>query len=113
MKNNRTMVVNQQEKQFVQCFQLSMEDFKEMITNAVKSVIPQQQKNSAKIISLNNVSNPEDDILTREEVKNILKVSYPTLWKFNNEGTLKIKQKIGRRVYYSKKDLNNLLNNVA
>jgi predicted DNA-binding transcriptional regulator AlpA len=90
-----------------------MEDFKEMITNAVKSVIPQQQKNSAKIISLNNVSNSEDDILTREEVKNILKVSYPTLWKYNNDGTLKVKSKIGRRVYYSKKDLNNLLNNVA
>ena len=102
-----------QGQQLIQCFQLSMDDLKEMIADAVKSVIPQQQKNNTKIISLNSVSNPEDDLLTREEVKNILKVSYVSLCKYNKDGTLKVKSKIGRRVYYSRKDLNNLINNVA
>ena len=100
------------EKQ-VQFFQMSMEDLSTIIKKAVTSAIQ-----NPKIINMNNSldksnTNPEDDVLTREEVKNILKVSYPTLWKYNNDGTLKVKSKIGRRVYYSRKDLNNLLNDAA
>ncbi|MGJ8745793.1 helix-turn-helix transcriptional regulator [Polaribacter sp.] len=100
------------EKQ-IQFFQMSMEDLSTIIKKAVTSAIQ-----NPKIINMNNSldksnTNPEDDVLTREEVKNILKVSYPTLWKYNNDGTLKVKSKIGRRVYYSKKDLTNLLNDVA
>lgn len=92
---------------------MSMEDLSTIIKKAVTSAIQ-----NPKIINMNNSldksnTNPEDDVLTREEVKNILKVSYPTLWKYNNDGTLKVKSKIGRRVYYSKKDLTNLLNDVA
>jgi hypothetical protein len=92
---------------------MSIDDLNAIIKNAVASAIGDSKNNS--ITNVNSVtnSNPESDLLTREEVKNILKVSYPTLWKYNNNGTLKVKSKFGRRVYYSRKDLNNLLNDVA
>lgn len=108
------MVAKPKEQQFVQCFQISMEDLQTMIKEAVKSVIPKlefDQKNSCQPKTIGLDSN--NDFLSRKEVTEILKVSYVTLWKYNKEGTLKVKNKIGRRVYYSRKDLNNLLNNVA
>ena len=100
-------------QQFVQCFQLSINDLKKIIGEAVEAAIPTNLEDKSNLTKSSNDLEIKTDFLTREQVKNILNVSYPTLWKYNNEGTLKVKRKIGRRVYYSKKDLNNLINDVA
>jgi predicted DNA-binding transcriptional regulator AlpA len=102
-----------QKQQMIQVFQMSMDDLKELIKESVKSVITDSPNNNIDTSLAINNSYSENDILTREEVKKILKVSFPTLWKYNKNGTLKVKQKIGRRVYYSRIDLDHLLNNVA
>ncbi len=105
------MVLNQkQEQQFVQCFQLSIDDLKGMIKEAVKSVIP-----SLPIIKNNIVSSEdesENDLITPKEVCKIIKVSHSTLWRYETvTGILKPKIRIGRKVYYSKKEVSNFLNN--
>ncbi len=94
--------------QVLQVFQISLDELKSIIQDAVdKSLQPLNiQKSEVRLI---NNSKIENDLLSREEVKDILKLSYPTLWKYNKNGTLKIKKKIGRRVYYSRKDLNQLI----
>jgi excisionase family DNA binding protein len=47
----------------------------------------------------------EEKILyTREETSKLLKVSYTTLWKWNDDGTLPA-QKLGKRVYYNKESV--------
>ena len=44
----------------------------------------------------------EEKILyTREETSKLLKVSFTTLWKWNEDGILPA-QKLGKRVYYNK-----------
>ncbi len=48
------------------------------------------------------------DLYTREEVKELLKVSYPTLFNWNNKKILTAK-KIGHRVYYVRADVQALL----
>lgn len=87
---------------------LSVEDLSQLISNCIS-----EQLKQSKEPKLHEVNKSESDFLTREEVKDILKVSYPTLWKYNKDGTLKIKLKLGRRVYYSREELFNLINNAA
>jgi predicted DNA-binding transcriptional regulator AlpA len=99
-------------EQYIQMINLSKDDLSNLITNCVSEQFKKLQ-NSKSIITEKGNSFKENDLLTRKEVSEILKVSFVTLWKFNNDGTLKVKSKIGRRVYYSKKDLTNLLNDVA
>ena len=104
------MVAKQQGQQFVQCFQLTIDDLKAMIKDAVKSVIP-PPTNGTNITLGVSASNPEDDLITPKEVCKIIKISSTTLWRFNREEILKQKVKIGRKVYYSKKDVYDFLNN--
>jgi predicted DNA-binding transcriptional regulator AlpA len=88
---------------------LSVEDLLDLISNCVSEQLKHINGEPKKLQSANS----ESELLTREEVKDILKVSNPTLWKYNKDGILKIKLKIGRRVYYSREDLFNLINNAA
>ncbi|MGV8914138.1 MAG: helix-turn-helix domain-containing protein [Kaistella sp.] len=46
----------------------------------------------------------EKFLYTREETSKLLKVSYTTLWKWNDDGTLPA-QKLGKRVYYNKESV--------
>ncbi len=49
------------------------------------------------------------ELLTRNEAKELLKLSYPSLWRLNKLGILK-SRKMGRNVYYYKEDIYNHLN---
>ena len=99
----------QQEQQFVQCFQLSMNDLKEMIKEAVKSVIPKEPINNTGLVN----SSLEDELLSPKEVEKILRISSTTLWRLNKSGVLKLKSRVGRKTFYSKSDVYSFINNVA
>nr|WP_314834549.1 helix-turn-helix domain-containing protein [uncultured Flavobacterium sp.] len=76
--------------------QLSVGDLQQLISEAVKEEITK----ITKVIQLQpKTETPE--LLTREEVAKILKVSYTTLFHWNNSGELSA-QKIGKRVYYQR-----------
>lgn len=76
--------------------QLNVRDLEQLIKDAVKEEITK----ITKVIQLNpKTETPE--LLTREEVTKILKVSYTTLFHWNNSGELSA-QKIGKRVYYQR-----------
>ncbi len=96
--------------QVVQFLQVSTDDLKEIVKEAVKSVIPPPPTNDSNSVLDGSNLDPKDDLLTAKEVRHILKISATTLWRFNKSGTLKIKKKIGRKIYYSKRDVNNLIN---
>jgi hypothetical protein len=53
-----------------------------------------------------------NELLTREEAKDLLKTSYTSLWKYDREGLLPAKR-IAGRVYYLKSDLFNILDGAA
>ncbi len=92
------------EMKSIQVFQLSMEDLSQVIRDAVKAEL--QKINE--VIQLNpKTETPE--LLTREEVAKILKVSFTTLFHWNNAGTLPA-QKIGKRVYYQRSIIMDKLN---
>lgn len=54
----------------------------------------------------------ETEILTREEVKDLLKISYTSLWKYNKQKTL-VARKANGKVFYMRTDVMNLLNNAV
>ena len=84
-------------------FQLSMEDLSLLIRDAVKTEL--QKINE--VIQLNpKTETPE--LLTRDDAKKMLKVSYTTLFHWNNSGVLKAK-KLGRKVFYLRSDIMVLL----
>ncbi len=87
----------------IQVFQLSIEELSTIIKEAVASEFN---------VSLNQKTLKNEDsneLLTREEVCKMLKVSNTTLFNWNNEGILK-NYKVGRRVYYKREDVINLGN---
>lgn len=89
-----------------QMINLSVSDLTELISNCVKAEIQ-------KVVSLTTQPQKnEPEILTREEVKNLLKVSYTSLWKYDKQKTL-IARKANGKVFYMRQDVMNLLNNVA
>ena len=82
---------------------LSVTDLTELIANCVKEEFQ-------KFLNLTTQSSkPETEILTREEVKNLLKISYTSLWKYNKNETL-IAKKANGKVFYLRQDVFNLLN---
>ncbi|WP_223550550.1 helix-turn-helix domain-containing protein [Aestuariivivens sp. NBU2969] len=83
-------------------FQLTTEEFIELIREVVLSVVPPINN-----LTDNQISN-ERDYLTRDEAKDLLKISYATLWKYNKEGILPA-TKIGSRVYYKRKDIDDAM----
>lgn len=92
--------------QTFQMVDLSINDLTELIKNAISTEIQ-------KVV--NQTTQPqknESEILTREEVKNLLKISYTSLWKYNKQKTL-VARKANGKVFYMREDVMNLLNNVA
>jgi len=88
-------------------FQLTTEEFVEVIREVVLSVIPPTNNITNNLIG-NDDNDGESKYLTRDEVKKLLKVSYTTLWKYNKEGKLPA-TKIGSRVYYKRKDIDDAM----
>ncbi len=84
-------------------FQLSMEDLSLLIRDAVKTEL----KKINEVIQL-SPQKETSELLTREEVAKILKVSYTTLFHWNKSGELSA-QKIGNRVYYQRSTIMNKL----
>lgn len=80
---------------------LSVGDLQQLIQEAVKMEL-ENFKNL--IQKKSNDSNEQSDIVSREEVSKLLKVSYCSLYHWNKKGILKAK-KIGSRVYYLKSDV--------
>jgi hypothetical protein len=87
--------------------QLNVGDLEQLIQDAIKEEITK----ITKVIQL-NPQKEAPELLTREEVAKILKVSFTTLFHWNNDGTLPA-QKIGKRVYYQRTIIMNKLNTVA
>ena len=55
------------------------------------------------------VEKPEDEgFYDRDEICELLHITYPTLWRIEKTGILK-SQKVGRRNLYSKKEVNLLI----
>jgi hypothetical protein len=94
-------------KQIIQICELNREELSSLIQKAVASELQNQQ-----LLKPQGISSQKEDLLTREEAKNLLKTSYTSLWKYDREGLLPAKR-IAGRVYYLKSDLYNLLNGAA
>ncbi len=71
----------------IQLLQISLEDFRDMLSSVVYEHMKQFEKDT-----------PEQ-LLTRKEVTERLKISLPTLHKYSELGIL-TQHKIGERVYY-------------
>ena len=71
----------------IQVFEISLDEFRNMISDVVDKHMKQFDKDS-----------PEE-LLTRKEVTERLKISLPTLHKYSELGIL-TQHKIGERVYY-------------
>ena len=58
----------------------------------------------------NNLTVPQEkeELLTREEASNLLKIDLSTLWRWTNKGQV-ISYGIGKRVFYKKAELLNSL----
>ena len=68
---------------------LQMDDLRQVVTEIVEEVCASEE---------------EGEWLTREEVCDMLRITYTTLWRKENEGLIK-KHKMGRRNLYSKKEV--------
>jgi len=90
----------------IQIVQVPLNELTEIINNAVASHI------SKLIGKLNQNNSPEPDknLLSREEVSNLLGLSLVTLSKYHKNGTLKgLKINNCKRIYYKRDDIYALL----
>lgn len=76
---------------------LQMDDLRQVVTEIVEEVCTKRGLNE-------KPSEEEGEWLTREEVCDMLHITYTTLWRKENEGVIK-KHKMGRRNLYSKKEV--------
>jgi predicted DNA-binding transcriptional regulator AlpA len=91
----------------VQLIQLSVKD----LTDLISSCLASEVEKLGRVIQLNPI-HQEEELLTREEVSKLLKLSYTTLWKHNKTGVLPAK-KLGQKVFYLRADVMDKLNNVG
>lgn len=84
----------------IQFSQITVEELGQFIEEKVSKAIEK--------LSLEKKSE-EKPVYTRDETARLLDVSLTTLFHWNNQGILKAK-KIGKRVYYSKNDVQARLN---
>lgn len=85
---------------------LSIDDFQKIIKEAVASEMQRLEKDNLQ-------SKKEDkEFLTRKEAKAFLDVSATTLWSYGKKKLI-TPRNLGGRVYYSKNELLNLLNDVV
>ena len=73
---------------------LSKDELKGIISNSIQEVI---NKNSVKEIK-------EDELLSREETSDLLRINLSTLWRWTKDGKLSA-YGIGNRVFYKKDEL--------
>lgn len=76
---------------------LQMDDLRQVVTEIVEEVCTKRGLNEKPSVE-------EGEWLTREEVCDMLHITYTTLWRKENEGVIK-KHKMGRRNLYSKKEV--------
>ena len=79
---------------------LQMDDLRQVVTEIVEEVCTKRGLNE-------KLSIDESERLTREEVCDMLHITYTTLWRKENEGLIK-KHKMGRRNLYSKREVDAL-----
>lgn len=79
---------------------LQMDDLRQVVTEIVEEICAKRGLNE-------KPSEEEGEWLTREEVCDILHITYTTLWRKENEGVIK-KYKMGRRNLYSKKEVTDI-----
>ena len=80
---------------------LQMDELKQVVTEIVEKVCARRKLSE-------RTSNGDGEWLTREEVCDMLHITYTTLWRKENEGVI-LKHKIGRRNLYSRKEVEALL----
>ena len=72
---------------------ISREELKSLISDAVKNELSIQPKGKE-----------QNDLLTRKEVRELLKISFPTLHEFTKTGKIKA-YRLGGRVFYKKQEI--------
>ena len=80
---------------------LQMDELKQVVTEIVEKVCARRRLSD-------KPSNGDGEWLTREEVCDMLHITYTTLWRKENEGVI-LKHKIDRRNLYSRKEVEALL----
>ena len=73
---------------------LTKDELKGIISNSIQEVI---KKSSVK-------EKKEEELLTRDEASNLLKINLSTLWRWTKDGKLSA-YGIGNRVFYKKDEL--------
>lgn len=81
-------------------------DFVELIASRTCQLV--LDKIDGKLQNLNQPQNESEDLLTREEACNFLKIDSSTLWRWTKENKIKL-YGIGSRRYYKKSELINSL----
>lgn len=89
---------------------LNIGDLQQLIEQAVNDGMTRVLE----VVKLNSKSSDKhsENLYTREEVKKLLRVSYTTLYHWNNDGVL-FAHKIKSRVYYLRSEVMSKLNFVA
>lgn len=77
---------------------LNMDDLRQVVTEIVEEVCTKRVLNEKKSID-------ESEWLTREEVCDMLHITYTTLWRKEKCGVIR-KYKVGRKNLYNIKDVN-------
>lgn len=77
---------------------LSKKELEDLITNSLNEAV----KNNLPVPSA------KEELLTREEASELLKIDLSTLWRWTNKGQV-IAYGIGKRVFYKKDELLNSL----
>ena len=80
---------------------LQMDDLRQVVTEIVEDICAKRGMNE-------KPSPGEGEWITREEVCDMLHITYTTLWRMERSGLVK-KHKMGRRNLYDKKEVNALL----
>jgi len=80
---------------------LQMDELKQVVTEIVEKACARRRLSE-------KTSNGDGDWITREEVCDMLHITYTTLWRKENEGVIR-KRKTGRRNLYCKKEVEALL----
>ncbi len=91
----------------IQITEVDLKDLTQIIREAVASELQ-----NTNILKPHDPASQKEDLLTREEAKDMLKTSYTSLWKYDRDGLLPAKR-IAGRVYYLRSELLNLLNGAA
>lgn len=76
---------------------LSREDLTDLIGNVFETKLKDFQKNQ-------NAKNENEDLLTREQVLELLKINASTLWHWQNKGRITV-YKFANKCYYKRSEL--------